>query len=263
MAFLPIFDRNPRTFLAYPWVTWGLIAACVLVFLQQIAGGERDYVATLYGYGFIPAVLTGDAVLPPQLAALPSPVTLLTYQFLHGSWMHLLGNLLFLFVFGDNVEDAMGHLRFLLFYLLCGVAAALVHLLAFPDSPIPVVGASGAISGVLGAYLLLHPRAKVLVPVIVIPLFLPAWLLLVIWFLFQLVGAAGGPEAEGIAWWAHIGGFAAGLLLVIPFRRRTVPLFGAGDPPKGLRLRDAAHWRRRGGDRDDEPPPPRRGRPWG
>lgn len=259
MAFLPLFDRNPRVFLAHAWVTWALIAACLLIFLQQAGSSERDYLATLYGYGFVPAVLSGEAVLPPGWAALPSPLTLVSYQFLHGSWMHLLGNLLFLFVFGDNVEDAMGHLRFLGFYLLCGVAAALVHLLAFPGSPVPVVGASGAISGVLGAYLLLYPRARILVPIIVIPLFLPAWLLLIFWLGFQLLGAAGGPEAEGIAWWAHIGGFLAGLLLVVPFRRRTVPLFGSGEPPKGLRLRDPARWRRR------PPPserPPRRG-PWG
>lgn len=259
MAFLPLFDRNPRIFLAYPWVTWGLIAACVFIFIQQASGHAYQSLAAVYGYGVIPAVVTGQAVLAPEMSGPPSILTLVTYQFLHGSWMHLIGNMLFLFVFGDNVEDAMGHLRFLAFYLICGVAAALVHFVAFPGSTVPVVGASGAVSGVLGAYLLLHPRAKVLVPIIIIPLFLPAWLLLIFWFGFQVIGAQGGPEADGIAWWAHIGGFLVGMVLVIFFRRRTVPLFGSGEPPKGLRLRSAAERNRAGQSRNRKT----KKRPWG
>src|SRR5690625_456668 len=247
MAFLPLFDRNPRIFLAYPWVTWGLIAACVFIFIQQASGHAYQSLAAVYGYGVIPAVVTGQAVLAPEMSGPPSILTLVTYQFLHGSWMHLFGNMLFLFVFGDNVEDAMGHLKFLAFYLICGIAAALVHVVACPASPVPVVGASGAISGVLGAYLLLHPRAQVLVPILIFPLFVPAWMLLIVWFIFQVMGLSGGQEAEGIAWWAHIGGFLTGMVLILFFRRRTVPLFGSGRPPKGVRLRDPSHWRRRPG----------------
>ncbi|MDF2096697.1 rhomboid family intramembrane serine protease [Aquibaculum arenosum] len=259
MAFLPLFDRNPRVFLAYPWVTWGMMAVCIYVFVQQTGSGQATYMDGIFGYGLIPAVLSGEAHLSAELAGAPSLLTPITYQFLHGSWMHLIGNMLFLFVFGDNVEDAMGHLRFLAFYLICGVAAALVHFVAFPGSTVPVVGASGAVSGVLGAYLLLHPRAKVLVPIIIIPLFLPAWLLLIFWFGFQVIGAQGGPEADGIAWWAHIGGFLVGMVLVIFFRRRTVPLFGSGEPPKGLRLRSAAERNRAGQSRNRKT----KKRPWG
>jgi len=266
MAFIPLFDRNPRVFLTYPWVTWGLIVACTYIFIQQAGISPERWLASAYGYGIVPALLSGEAVLPPGWTAPTSIVTLITYQFLHGSWMHLFGNMLFLFVFGDNVEDAMGHLKFLAFYLICGIAAALIHVAAFPGSPVPVVGASGAVSGVLGAYLMLHPRAPVLVPIIIFPFFFPAWVLLIFWFAFQLVGASGGEGAEGIAWWAHIGGFLTGVVLIIFFRRRTVPLFGSGQPPKGIRLRDPSQWRRptakprRSG--DGSPRNRRRG-PWG
>lgn len=257
MAFFPLFDRNPRVFLAYPWVTWGIIFLCSFVFIQQAGSSPRQYLAAVYGYGIVPLVFTGEAVLPPDWGGPPAVLTLITYQFLHGSWMHLFGNMLYLFVFGDNVEDAMGHLRFLAFYLICGIAAALIHVWAFPTSSVPVVGASGAISGVLGAYLILHPRAPILVPIFIFPFFVPAWLLLIFWFVFQLIGISSGDGAEGIAWWAHVGGFITGAILIPIFRRRTVPLFGSGQPPKGIRLRDPSTWRRR-------PGASRRGKgPWG
>lgn len=238
--FLPLHDRVPRILIARPWITWAIILACVVVFWHEVGGGaaiERLF----YGYGLIPASLTGQAELPPVYYRVPAPLTLLTHLFLHGSVMHLLGNMLYLWVFGDNVEDAMGHRRFLLFYLLCGIAAGLTQVAFAPDSRIPTVGASGAISGVLGAYLLLYPRAKVLVPIIVFPVYLPAWLLLIAWFGFQLL-AATAPEAAatGVAWWAHVGGFVAGLLLVVPLRYATVPLFGGGQSPAGIRLKRRA-----------------------
>lgn len=235
--FLPLHDTNERTFLRYPWVNWTLILLCVVAFLYQIGGDEAHYVETIFGFGMVPALLTGDAQLPAGVAHAPAFLTLLTSQFLHGGWMHLIGNMLFLLVFGDNVEDSMGHRKYLAFYLICGVAAALAQFATTPDPGTPMIGASGAISGVLGAYLLLSPKAKVLVPIGFLPLYIPAWLLLIFWFGLQLFSAAGDAAGEaGVAWWAHIGGFVAGLALVVPFKRRAVPLFGGEKPPRGLRV---------------------------
>jgi membrane associated rhomboid family serine protease len=161
---IPLRDDNPSN--STPFVTYTCIALCVLAFLWQFSLGEGGQRA-IYALGVIPAVLLGDAQLPPELAVVPPSVTVLTSMFMHGGWMHLIGNMLYLWIFGDNVEDSMGHGRYLVFYVLCGVAAALAQALPEPNSEIPMVGASGAISGVLGAYVLLHPHARVLV---VIPL---------------------------------------------------------------------------------------------
>jgi membrane associated rhomboid family serine protease len=179
-------------------------------------------------YGLIPGELLGGRDLPPTIA-IPLWLTLLTSMFLHGSILHVVGNMLYLWVFGDNVEDAMGPVRFLLFYILCGAAAGLAQVGAGPASPVPTIGASGAIAGVLAAYLVLYPRARILT---LIPIFffvrliaIPAALLLGFWFFLQIfsgVGALG--SSTGVAWFAHIGGFVAGLLLVIPLRRPGVPL---------------------------------------
>ena len=244
MPFLPLHDDNPRVFIGVPWVTWGLIAACVGVYALQATGSAREAGQMIYGFGLIPASLTGAGELHPELVRVPPWATLFTSQFLHAGLMHLIGNMLFLWVFGDNVEDSLGHARFLAFYLVCGLVAALAHTLADPSSQVPTIGASGAVSGVLGAYLLLHPKARVLVPIWIIPVYLPAFWLLIFWFVYQIVFAAmtetGGA---GVAWWAHIGGFLAGLALVVPLRRRMVPLFGAGDPPRGLTISKGS-WRR-------------------
>src|SRR5262245_16986711 len=158
LGMIPIHDDNPthRT----PIVTIALIVACVLVYLWQVSLGSRAG-AVVYSFGFIPAVLFTDVSLPPELAVVPAWVTLFTSMFLHGGFMHLGGNMLYLWVFGNNSEDVCGHLRFLLFYLLCGVAAAFAQALPNPASEVPMIGASGAISGLLGAYLLLFPRARV------------------------------------------------------------------------------------------------------
>ncbi len=247
MPFIPIHDDSPRLTIEDPWTTWGLVALTLLVFFFQWTASPRGEIEFIYGFGFIPALLSGQATLPPDLAILPSWLTLVSYQFLHAGGAHLAGNLLYLWVFGDNVEDAMGHGRFLLFYLVCGCLAALVQFATDPGSDIALIGASGAISGVLGAYLVLHPRARVLVPLfLVIPVYLPAWLLLIGWFGFQVYAVAmADPMAQGgTAWWAHIGGFLAGLLLVVLFRRRKVPLFGSRDLPGGITLRDKSRWTR-------------------
>ncbi|MDX1576473.1 MAG: rhomboid family intramembrane serine protease [Kiloniellales bacterium] len=256
MPFLPLHDDHPRVLIQQPWVTWALIAVCSLVFLHQASLTPSEGLALILGLGLIPATVTGEAQLEPELALVPPWATLVTAAFLHGGWMHLIANMLYLWVFGDNVEDAMGHWRFLAFYLLCGLAAGLAHIAADPGSTIPTVGASGAISGVLGASLILHPKSRVLVPVIVIPLYLPAWALLVFWIGFQVWSATvGGPVGGGIAWWEHIGGFVAGALLVVPFRHRAVPLFGGGALPQGVRLRP----RRRNAEKDRPDKGPEKG----
>jgi membrane associated rhomboid family serine protease len=168
--------------------------------------------------------------LPPDLELVPPSVTILTSMFMHGGWMHLIGNMLYLWIFGDNVEDSMGHGRFIVFYLLCGVAAALAQAIPEPNSQIPMVGASGAISGVLGAYLLLHPHARVLVAVpfgfILHTMRLPAGIVLALWFGLQLFSnLMTQPGEGGVAFRAHIGGFVAGMLLVGIFKKRHIRLF--------------------------------------
>lgn len=228
---IPLHDDNPSPII--PWVSWSIIAICVLVFLWQLSLGQSG-AAAVYALGVIPAVLFNYASLPAGLDVIPAWLSIFTSMFMHGGWMHLLSNMLYLWIFGDNVEAAMGHVRFLVFYLLCGVAAALAQALPDPSSTIPMVGASGAISGVLGAYLLLYPHARVLV---VIPLgfFLfseriAAGWVLGFWFVLQLVNSllATGQQG-GVAFGAHIGGFIAGMGLIHFFKYRHVPLFA---PPR-------------------------------
>lgn len=232
MPFIPLGDSNPRILLRYPWVTWGTMLACILIFAWQASRGLQ---LSALEYGFIPAVFTGERRLPPELVELPPILTLLTYNFLHGSTVHLLGNMLALWVFGDNIEDSMGHVRFLIFYLLCGVAAGLAHFAAHPDSQIPMIGASGAIFGLAGAYLVLHPKARILSLLVIVPLRLPAYLLIAVWFGYQFYAVfSGGDNFGNVAWWAHIGGFVAGLILVFPFKRNTAVLFGGEPPPQGI-----------------------------
>jgi membrane associated rhomboid family serine protease len=180
----------------------------------------------------VPARLFGTASLDPELATVPAWATLFTSMFMHGGWMHLGFNMLFLWIFGDNVEDSMGHVRYLLFYLICGVAAALAQALINTASTVPMVGASGAISGVLGAYLLLHPRATVrtviFLGIFVTMMHLPAMIVLGLWFVMQLVSATFSASGEaGVAFWAHVGGFVAGMALVPVFRKANVPLLQA------------------------------------
>jgi len=223
---LPLKDENPITRIAFQYVTVTLIAACTAVFLWQLslgAEGGREMVMRL---GAIPSVLFGNRELPPGMALVPAPVTLLTSMFMHGGWMHLIGNMLFLWVLGDNVEDSMGHVRFVVFYLLCGIAAALAHAATDPASTTPMIGASGAISGIIGAYLVLHPKVRILTLALRFFIHLPAFVVLGLWIGLQLINAAGDDGAGGgVAWWAHIGGFAAGALLIAPFRDKSVPLF--------------------------------------
>lgn len=231
MVFLPLYDPNPLRVIAFQRTTASLIILCALVFIyqNQLAAIEGQFFAM--AYGLVPALLFGHAEMAPELARVPAGATLLTTLFLHGDLPHLVGNMLFLWVFGDNVEDAMGHLRFLAFYLLCGILAALAHALVDPYSVKPLIGASGAVAGVMGAYVMLHPRVRVLILVVGrLPLYLPAYLILGAWLLFQLVIPILVKEGHAVAWWAHVAGFVAGAVLVIPFRRSGVVLFDRGVP---------------------------------
>jgi membrane associated rhomboid family serine protease len=229
---IPLRDDNPSEL--RPVLRTALIATCVVAFLWQLSAGAHGGQAVVYALGLIPSVLFGHNELPPELDLVPPSATILTSMFLHGGWMHLISNMLYLWIFGDNVEDAMGHVRFIVFYLMCGIAAALAQAVPDPTSTIPMIGASGAISGVLGAYLLLYPHARVLVA---IPLgfmlhtaHLRAGVVLILWFVLQLVSNLfTAPGSGGVAFRAHIGGFVAGMVLVPLFRRRGYRLF---HPPR-------------------------------
>ena len=232
---IPLHDDNPTT--TKPLVAVGIIVMCTLVYVvQHLLLSKAGTQQVAYAFGLVPAVLTGREFLPPQMQLIPAWASALTSMFLHGGFWHLAGNMLYLWVFGNNIEEAMGHVRFFIFYLLCGIAAVAAQVLLNPASEVPMVGASGAISGVLGAYMLLYPRARVLLG---LPLgFLivqlgrfPAIWVLAAWFLMQLImgsiaaAQAPGDSEGGIAFGAHIGGFIAGLVLVTVFKRRAVPLW--------------------------------------
>ena len=224
---IPLHDDNP-TELA-PFVTVAFIVACVLVFLYQASLPPHPSETFVFQYGAIPALVFGRADLPDTMAvAVPTYMTLITSMFLHGGWMHLLGNMLYLWIFGNNIEDVMGHARFVVFYTTCGIVAALSHALTDPSSTIPMIGASGAISGVLGAYVLLFPRAHVLVLMPGIGMTrVAAGFVLGMWFVMQLLsgGMSLGGKGGGVAFFAHIGGFLAGMALIGLFKRPEVPFF--------------------------------------
>jgi membrane associated rhomboid family serine protease len=256
---VPLYDDSPRR--SAPVATGGLITACAIVFLWQLGEGPRAAHAIALAYGLVPAVFFGSAELPPQLQLVPPWATLFTSMFLHGGWLHLLGNMLYLWIFGRAVENALGPLRFLLFYFLCGALAGLVQAAIDPGAEVPMVGASGAIAGVLGAYLVLYPFGHVFVFFWIIIFFriiaVPAILLLGLWFLMQLLSAGGtSASAGGVAVWAHVGGFIAGMVLVLVMRRPGVGMlqsartrsFAVSNP------RDA-RWRGAGS-------VPSAGRPW-
>ena len=211
-----------------PWVTYGLLTINVVAFLYEVSLGA-ELLRFLETWGVVPARYAGSG--PAGWLAAPGP--LVASMFLHGGWLHLILNMWYLWIFGDNVEDRVGHGRYLVLYLACGLAATAAHVLANPASTLPTVGASGAIAGVLGAYLVTYPGARVLTG---IPVFvfihlveLPAWVLLGMWFVLQFLSGAAAiagtqVSAGGVAWWAHIGGFVAGMALM--------PLFRLGRPAR-------------------------------
>ena len=225
---IPLHDDNPTHI--WPVVTVSLIAVCVLVFIWQLSLGSKAGQEMVFSLGVIPSVLLDRAQLPPELFSVPAELTIITSMFMHGGFMHLAGNMLYLWIFGNNVEDSMGHFKFIIFYLLCGFAAVAGQVMQNPDSQIPMIGASGAISGVLGAYLLIYPRARVLVfiPLGFYPLLLrlPAMLVLGVWFLVQITSSLmSDPDAGGVAWYAHIGGFIAGMVLIWFFKDSHTEMF--------------------------------------
>lgn len=229
MVFLPLKDDNPLRIIQFQYATLLIFAINVFVFIWQDSLPEMELVSVAMSGGLVPSVFLNGAKLPPEFANLPTEVTLITYMFLHGDWWHLAGNMLFLWVFADNVEDAMGFFRFILFYLFCGIIAGLAHAFANPGSDGPLIGASGAIGGVVGAYLMLYPRVKMWVLAFGrIPLKIPAYLMVGAWIAFQLFSVWMQDESN-TAWWAHIGGFLAGVALVFIFKRRGQPMF-AGAP---------------------------------
>jgi len=223
----PIHDENPIRVI--PYVTYTFMAICIGVFLWQVTHGQGDQNRIVYALGVTPAVLFGHMQLEPGLAWVPSSVTMLTSMFLHGGWMHLIGNMLYLWVFGNNVEADMGHGKFIVFYVLCGIAAVFAQALPDTTSQIPMIGASGAISGVLGAYILLYPmtRVTVMIPIFVIlyRIKVTALVVLGVWFGMQLFSSiTTSSEGGGVAFGAHIGGFIAGMILIPFFKYAQVPL---------------------------------------
>ncbi len=224
--FIPIYDFNRHEHVRRQYVTIAIILACTLLFVLFQSGlvfnaGQ----ASAIDLGVIPSVLLEEKVLPAGFGLVPEPLTLFTYVFVHGDWMHLVGNMLFIWVFGDNVEDAMGHLRFALFFFLCAAAGAGAHVLVAPHSDAPLIGASGAASGIIAAYLMLHPKIRLWVLVLnKIPLPLSAAWALGAWIGLQILNALVS-DGDNVAWWAHIGGLMAGALLVVVLRRPGVILF--------------------------------------
>ena len=225
---IPISDDNPARL--RPVVTWGIILACVLAFVWELSLGD-EMSAALFAFGFTPAsFFSGYAV--SGIGQVPAVLTIFTSMFLHGSILHIAGNMLYLWIFGNNVEDAMGHSRYLLFYLVSGIAAALTLAYIGPLSQVPMVGASGAISGVLASYVLLFPGARitVIVPlgIIFFPFRITAIWVVGFWFVLQLLSAsATHADQPGVAWWAHVGGFAAGAIMTPFLKSSDFPLFGA------------------------------------
>ena len=229
----PLRDDNPISIV--PIATIALIVLNVLVFFYQLSLSPGQTQMFVYEYGAIPAVVAGTESLPLRLQAIPPVLSIFTSMFIHGGWMHLIGNMWYLWIFGDNIEEAMGRFRYLVFYFLTGFLASVSHILSNVGSTIPSIGASGAISGVLGAYLMLYPRARVLTLIFlgwfIRLIYIPAGFVLGFWFILQLLSGSMsvGQDAGGVAFWAHIGGFVAGMILVGIFKRRSIRLFS---PPR-------------------------------
>ncbi len=225
-VFVPLQDDNPLKYIQRPYVTYALIALNALIFALTTVNGQDAFVAS---FAVVPNELFAPFIRSPAYAGeISENLTLISYMFFHGDFLHLAGNMIFLWVFGDNVEDAMGHVRFLAFYLLCGIFAGLVHAWITPDSDIPLIGASGAVAGVISSYLMLHPRVRVWVLVFkILPMQVSAAIVLGVWIVTQIFMVLV-PEMGPVAWWAHIGGLIAGALLVPVFKRPSVRLFDRG-----------------------------------
>src|SRR5215211_2847396 len=231
---IPLYDTDPLDRNPLAVVTWSLIIINVIVFLAELGASEETGIAMIRDYALIPAAITGKVTLG---GSLPPIMSVFTYTFLHGGWSHIIGNMLFLWVLGDNIEDAMGSVRFLFFYFLCGAAGGLMHVFIYPDSTIPLVGASGAVAGVVAAYFMLRPCARILVLAFgVLPLRLGSAWVLGFWVLAQVWNVLT-PHRGDTAWWAHIGGLLAGVVLVVLLRRPELPLFECMRPGDAVNVR--------------------------
>src|SRR5450631_16639 len=221
---IPLRDDQPR--FSTPYLTYFLIGLNLLIYLFESTLDARSQQILLVQLGVVPAHITSLLTGARHLNPIAVLLTIFTSMFLHGSWLHVIGNMWFLWIFGDNVEDYLGHFTYLLFYLLSGVAAALAQVVLTPSSIVPTIGASGAIAGVLGAYFILYPRARVLTWFFVFFVHIPAWVVLGYWFVLQFLSGAAtslayaGNSTGGIAFWAHVGGFIAGVVMVKLFPER-------------------------------------------
>lgn len=223
--FIPLYDAVALKHIRMQYVTIGLILLNVAVYLLTVGEGELWTQGAVVQFGYIPAVAFDNAELPPGFAVVPEWFTYVTYAFFHADFWHIAGNMVFLWVFGDNVEDAMGHFRFLLFYLLCAAGGAALHGFLGPESQAPLIGASGAIAGIIAAYLVLHPRVKIWVLAFGrIPLRIPAWIALAGWILFQFAMVFISPEDQ-VSFDTHIGGILSGAILILLLKRSDQPLF--------------------------------------
>jgi len=215
---IPLKDDNPTS--SRPVITYFIIGLCTIIFLIQISSQSYKTGELFYSYGLIPSVLMGHNQLPMDLYAVPAFITIFSSMFMHGGFMHLIGNMLYMWIFADNIEDNLGITKFIIFYFLCGIGAAMTQVLMDTHSQVPMIGASGAIGGILGAYLINHPKAKVLV---LIPfgffsqlLKIKALYVLGFWFILQFISSGGG-----VAYAAHIGGFVSGMILILFFNKNT------------------------------------------
>ena len=224
--FIPLHDDTPLRVIRFQWVTLALLVINIGIFL--FTGAFRSDVMQsdlAVGFGLVPVEMFNTFAGVPHGGPVPEVITLFTYPFFHGGWVHLIGNMLFLWVFADNVEDAYGPVSFVVFYFICAVAGGLLHLVMMPQSDLPLIGASGAVSGVLAAYVLLFPRARVWILLFMrVPVPLPAIWVLGGWFVLQVISLVMSKPGENVALWAHIGGFGAGLLVTLMVRPY---LFGA------------------------------------
>lgn len=225
---MPLWDDNPFTKPVQPWVTWGIIALNIIIFVIQAGSGTDGEEAIIKAYALTPLAITQQTSL---VAMIPTDLTLVSYMFLHADIFHLFGNMIFLFVFGDDVEEAMGGLRFIAFYLACGITGALAFTASGPQSSLPLIGASGAVSGIIVAYLMLRPCAKIKVLLSYFVVRLDAYWVIGGWAAWQLWQIATHPE-DGVAYWCHFGGLAAGAALFPLMRQADVELFKCIEPPE-------------------------------
>ena len=226
----PIRDDQPRY--STPYVNGFLIALNILIYLFQSSLDPRSYEIFALQFGMVPSHLSAFLSGSPRYTLPAVVIPFFTSMFLHAGWMHVLGNMWFLYIFGDNVEDYLGHFKYLVFYVLCGLIAMATQVAIYSNSTLPTVGASGAIAGILGAYFILYPRARVLTWFFVFVFYIPAWIMLGYWFVLQFMAGAvtlsvaqAGKDVGGVAVWAHVGGFVAGLVMVklFPERARRTP----------------------------------------